>query len=153
MYKQFDFRFRYQVSEKSPHATLFKYLSSKETEFPLHQMMAWALSAFWYPLAWRWSKQYSEAELRAIACKAIQELQAQINYLVQAFNLEQELAAPAMSARVRTNSNGTSHTAERPTSTDATNGFSGNGAPDPTTDVQESIHGSDDDVLDQIFNN
>lgn len=150
MYKQFDFRFRYQMSENSSHATLFRYLSSRDTEFSLRPMIVWALSAFWYPLACKWSKQYSEADLKAAARHAIYELQQQISYLARTFGLEQELAAPIVSNGLSASSNRTTP-AVGPLPAAAAHRFASEGTADSSTGVPKLMQGSDDDVLDQMF--
>ncbi|MBD2302245.1 hypothetical protein [Nostoc sp. FACHB-190] len=91
MPKQVDFRF--QISEHSPYATLIKYLSPKNKllEFPRHNMITWALAAFWHPLACKWSGRFSDADLKLKARTAIYQLQQQIIYLAHVFGLESEL--------------------------------------------------------------
>lgn len=51
----------------------------------------WAIAAFWHPIACRWLGVFSEADLKLKARTAIYQLQQQIIYLAQTFNLEQEL--------------------------------------------------------------
>ncbi|MHC0068288.1 hypothetical protein ACWATR_36385, partial [Nostoc sp. UIC 10890] len=64
MPEQVDFRF--QISVNSPYITLIKYLSPKNKflEFPRQNMITWALAAFWYPLACKWSGGFSDADLK-----------------------------------------------------------------------------------------
>ncbi len=101
MYDQIDFRFRYQVAVNSLHATLLKYLQSKDTEFAREQMIVWSLSAFWHPLACRWIGSFTEAELKVKARNAIYQLQQQINYLAQNFGLDpQELGSVVAHAQL-----------------------------------------------------
>ncbi len=151
MYKQFDFRFRYQMSENSPHSTLFRYLSSRDTQFSQRQMIAWALSAFWYPLACKWSKQYSEADLKAIARNATYELQQQISFLVHTFGLEQELAVPTVSKELSGSSNETTPAVGPARSAASAHRFAGKDSADSATGMPKLMQGSDDDVLDQMF--
>lgn len=91
MREQVDFRF--QISANSPYVTLIKYLNTKNKflEFPRHNMIIWALAAFWHPLACKWVGGFSDAELKLKARTAIYQLQQQIIYLAQAFGLENEL--------------------------------------------------------------
>lgn len=91
MPEQVDFRF--QISVNSPYITLIKYLSPKNKflEFPRQNMITWALAAFWYPLACKWSGGFTDADLKHKARTAIYQLQQQIIYLAQAFGLENEL--------------------------------------------------------------
>lgn len=96
MPEQVDFRF--QISVNSPYITLIKYLSPKNKvlEFPRQNMITWALAAFWYPLACKWSGGFSDADLKLKARTAIYQLQQQIIYLAQAFGLENELGNQGM---------------------------------------------------------
>lgn len=91
MSEQVDFRFQFSTS--SPYLPLLKYLSpkNKTLEFPRQSMIIWAIAAFWHPIACRWLGVFSEADLKLKARTAIYQLQQQIIYLAQTFNLEQEL--------------------------------------------------------------
>ncbi len=141
-----DFRIRYQVGERSPHATLFKYLRSKDTEFSMRQMVVWALSAFWYPLACKWSGLVPETHLKAIARHAIYELQQQISYLARTFGLEQEITAGA-SYGLEASSEGIAPS-RQPTTT-SFNSYPGNDATSAESSGFERH--PDDDILDQNF--
>lgn len=104
MYEQVDFQFRYQPGSTSPYALLLRYLQPKKrrdkqsntlllddsAEFPKEQMILWALSAFWYPLACKALGNLTEAELKQKARNAIYHLLQQINYLIQVFGLDSE---------------------------------------------------------------
>lgn len=104
MYEQVDFQFRYQPGSTSPYALLLRYLQPRKrrdkqsntllpddsAEFPKEQMILWALSAFWYPLACKALGNLSEAELKQKARNAIYHLQQQINYLIQVFGLDSQ---------------------------------------------------------------
>ncbi|MBD2511444.1 hypothetical protein H6G91_30080 [Nostoc muscorum FACHB-395] len=54
-------------------------------------MIIWAIAAFWHPIACRWLGGFSESDLKSKARISIYQLQQQIIYLAQTFNLEQEL--------------------------------------------------------------
>lgn len=143
-----DFRIRYQVGESSPHATLFKYLRSKDTEFSMRQMVVWALSAFWYPLACKWSGLFSENHLKAIARHAIYELQQQISYLARTFGLEQEIAAPGASYGLEASPDGIAPSSQ-PLPATSFNSYLGD---DASVEVASGFdRHPDDDILDQNF--
>ncbi|MDZ8066929.1 MAG: hypothetical protein RMY64_15115 [Nostoc sp. DedQUE08] len=91
MPEQVDFRFQFSTS--SPYLPLLKYLSpkNKTLEFPRQNMIIWAIAAFWHPIACRWLGGFSESDLKSKARISIYQLQQQIIYLAQTFNLEQEL--------------------------------------------------------------
>lgn len=140
---QIDYQFRYQVSSSSPDAPLLQYLRSKQTAFRPRQMVLWALSAFWSPLAYQWSESYTEEQQKAIARNAIYELHKQISYLARTFGLEHELGAPPV-VYVPSNQGQTSP----PVAANGSNGVS-----NASTGSTEQLHRSDDDdLLDQMFN-
>lgn len=91
MSNNFDFRFQFGAS--SPYIPLLQYLSpkNKSLEFPRQNMIIWAIAAFWYPIACKWLGGFSQSDLKSKARTAIYQLQQQIIYLAQTFNLEQEL--------------------------------------------------------------
>lgn len=137
MYEQIDFRFRYQVAiHSSIYGILLKYLQSKETDFPLQQMVLWSLSAFWHPLAYKWAGKSSETELKQKARNSIHQLQQQINYLAQTFNLDPK---DLVDSSVKFSPNVTSIIP-------STNS---NNATVPSLDVVQS---EDDELLNQAFN-
>ena len=113
MYEQFDFEFRYQADATSFYVPLLKYLQkrsrrdskTKKTEFSREQMILWALSAFWYPLACKWLGGFTEAELKQLARNAVYELQKQINYLSQVFGLDLQEVYPTRSFEASSSSN------------------------------------------------
>ena len=107
MYEQIDFEFRYQADINSFYVPLLRYLQKKNgkhkkvktTEFAREQMILWALSAFWYPLACKSLGGFTEVELKQKARNAIYQLQQQIVYLAQNFGLEpQEFSTPMTGA-------------------------------------------------------
>lgn len=141
---------RYQVNTHSSDAMLLEYIKAKGTEFKKDQKILWALSAFWSPLACRWSKQYSEAELRDIAHNAIYELQKQIDYLSRAFGIEQELGAPSLSNKPCVSSEGGASADGKATFTTSPKGYSSNEVAATSTGLPELMPPyDDDDILNQ----
>lgn len=140
---QIDYHFRCQVSDNSPDAPLLLYMRSKQTAFDRRQMVLWALSAFWSPLACQWSESCTQEQQKAIARNAIYELHKQILYLARTFGLEQELGVPPV-VYVPSNQGQTPPPV-------ATNGS--NGVANASTESTEQLHRSDDDdLLEQMFN-
>ncbi len=113
MYEQFDFEFRYQADATSFYVPLLRYLQkrsrrdskTKKPEFSREQMILWALSAFWYPLACKWLGGFTEAELKQLARNAVYELQKQINYLSQVFGLDLQEVYPTTVMDANSSSN------------------------------------------------
>ena len=91
MPNQIDFRF--QINNNSPYAAIAKYLSptNKTLPFPRHNMIIWAITAFWHPMVCEWEGGLTESELKAKARESIYQLQQQITLLARTFNLEQEV--------------------------------------------------------------
>ncbi len=104
MPEQIDFRFRCQLSAQSPHGLLARYLRSKEADFPMDKMILWATSAFWYPLACKWAGGRNEADLKQKARNAIYQLQQQMVYLAQTFDLDLELEPRSLAPSVSVSS-------------------------------------------------
>lgn len=109
MYEQFDFEFRFQADANSFYIPLLRYLQKRSksdrrknrAEFSREQMILWALSAFWYPLACKWLGGFTDEELKQFALNAIYELQKQINYLQQVFGLDLQEVATTKRAETR----------------------------------------------------
>lgn len=175
MYEQIDFQFRYQAGINSFYAPLFRYLHKKdkkvkatELEFPREQMILWALSAFWYPLACRWLGGFTEGELKQKARNAIYQLQQQINYLATIFGLDPQEFVGAPSGSQLDSSFNRMSKAEEQTAPLASVGASETSLPVasvtlgkesasaaelPEPAPQMLLNTEDDDLLNEVFNN
>jgi|GEM_PF-3527505 len=148
MSEQLDFRF--QVSLKSPYATLIKYLSPKNKflEFPRQNMIIWALAAFWYPLACKWVGGFSDAELKLKARTAIYQLQQQIIYLAQAFGLENELGTQGIWGHPSSANPGIDSDVDASTSISVSTPISG----ENHTHLASLMNRENDELLEEAFN-
>ncbi len=178
MYEQVDFQFRYQPGSASPYALLLRYLQPKKrrgkqsstllpddsAEFPKEQMILWALSAFWYPLACKALGNLTEAELKQKARNAIYQLLQQINYLIQVFGLDpQDFAFPASGPQLNGRGNASnSNTSEMvfetakisvPTALDATPGSKAQQESEALASTLVLSRNQDDRALDEAFDN
>jgi hypothetical protein len=93
MPNRIDYRFRTLVNADSQDAVLIKYLRSPDPEFTEKEMILWASSAYWLPLALREQGSCSVQQLKQSARTSIYKLRQHINYLAQTFGLEGEVAA------------------------------------------------------------
>lgn len=177
MYEQVDFQFRYQPGSASPYALLLRYLQPKKRrgkqsnirssddtgEFPKEQMILWALSAFWYPLACKALGKMTEAELKQKARNAIYHLQQQINYLIQAFGLDsQDFVFPASGSYLNGGESKSDLTTSQmtfgtktlePATLDATSSFEAQEELEPLTSTLALTRNEDDAALDEAFDN
>ena len=92
MSNRIDYRFRTLVNADSQDAVLIKYLRSPDPEFTEKDMILWATSAYWLPLALREQGSCSVQQLKQSARTSIYKLRQHINYLAQTFGLESEVA-------------------------------------------------------------
>lgn len=166
MYEQIDFEFRYQADINSFYVPLLRYLQKKNgkhkkvktTEFAREQMILWALSAFWYPLACKSLGGFTEAELKQKARNAIYQLQQQIVYLAQNFGLDpQEFSTPMTGATANSSFNQVpvseptvSGTSTAPSLASSTSSVTNAGLSEPL--LPEAIGNEDDQLLDELFN-
>lgn len=129
-------------------------------------MILWSLSAFWYPLAYKWQCKFTEAELKQKARNAIYQLQQQINYLAQIFGLDpQEFASPVAGSALKDSSTRRCDALELPVPAIPMHGvkpFSSAGIDTSTNpesasfayvpDVATQVRSADDELLDEAFN-
>lgn len=178
MYEQVDFQFRYQPGSASPYALLLRYLQPRKrrdkqsntllpddsSEFPKEQMILWALSAFWYPLACKALGSLTDAELKQKARNAIYHLQQQINYLIQVFGLDsQDFVFPASGTQLNGGGNKSERTASEiglepsntsvPTAPFSTPGSQAKDDIEPLTPTLVLTRKQDDEALDEAFDN
>lgn len=178
MYEQVDFQFRYQPGSASPYALLLRYLQPKKrrdkqsntlllddsAEFPKEQMILWALSAFWYPLACRALGNLTEAELKQKARNAIYHLLQQINYLIQVFGLDpREFGFPGIGLQLHSREKDSdrsvsemvfdSANASVPTTPFATASSQATEESEPLTPTLVLTSSKDDEALDEAFDN
>lgn len=169
MYGPVDFEFRYQADVNSFYVPLLRYLQkrnrkygkAKNTEFSREQMILWALSAFWYPLACKWLGGFTETELKQKARNAIYELQKQINYLGQVFGLDlQEFSTTVTVAAVAKSDEQTTsvpfaagiETSHLLNLDAGLNSKGAEGSKSPDTASEILMCSGDDDLLDEAFN-
>lgn len=93
MPNRIDYRFRTLINADSQDAILVKYLRSPDPEFSEKDMILWATSAYWLPLALREHGSCSVQQLKQSARTSIYKLHQHINYLAQSFGLESEVSA------------------------------------------------------------
>lgn len=98
MPNRIDYRFRAVVNANSQDGVLVKYLRSKNPEFSEKDMVLWATSAYWLPLALREQGSYSALQLKQSARTSIYKLRQHINYLAHVFGLEGEVSAATISS-------------------------------------------------------
>jgi hypothetical protein len=78
--KRLDFVVRYQIDPQTPDGLLLTFLLSYP--FGNHkELILQAIRAFWLPLAYQNSGQYSAEEVRELGKKAIALLSSQADYL------------------------------------------------------------------------
>lgn len=177
MYEQVDFQFRYQPGSASPYALLLRYLQPKKrrgkqtstllpddsAEFSKEQMILWALSAFWYPLACKALGNLTEAELKQKARNAIYHLQQQINYLISVFGLDsQDFVFPASGTQLTGGGSKSQRSCSEivfesintsvPTTPFATSSSQAKDEFEPLTSSLVLTR-SEDDALDEVFDN
>ena len=80
-----DFLFRCQTKADNRDGKLLRYLSSKDTELPLREMLLLAAAAFWMPFAHKHHNDLSPEELEQCVDRAIYQLKTQIIYLEESF--------------------------------------------------------------------
>ena len=91
--KRLDFSVRYQIEENTTDALLLKFLQSYP--FGNHkELILQAIRAFWLPLAYQQSGQYSTEEVLDIGKKAMDLLNSQADYISLILGLKQAPTIP-----------------------------------------------------------
>lgn len=78
--RSIEIRFEVQVLEGSREEKLLNYLKSKQTPFPLKDMVMIALQGFLMPLAYRDDDDVTDQEKGWVVRDSIQRLQQQVQY-------------------------------------------------------------------------
>ncbi len=82
-----DFKFRVQnVQSNSTDEAVLDFARSGKL-MPMNQILVWSLRMCWLPFACRWQSREREVELQS-ARDAIYQLEKQIEYIRDSFNLE-----------------------------------------------------------------